>query len=166
MNKRPTWFTWEKVPIDKHIWLWLYHNMDYKKKIIIFFLRNEWSFICKNLCTLHTRMLCAKFSWNCLKKKIFKCSQFIFAFSLLSPLRKRAWPFLWTNLNTFHQRMLCANFGWNWSRGAREKDINLKSSQLDKKMDGWTTDNVIRKTYLSFQLRWAKKYMCACNNQT
>ena len=94
MHKRPTWFTWEKVPINKHIWkkLWLYHNMDYKKKIIIFFLRNEWSFICKNLCTLHTRMLCVKFSWKCLKKKIFKCRQCIFAFSLLSPLRKGRGP--------------------------------------------------------------------------
>ena len=35
-----------------------------KKTPSISFLRIKWSFMCKNLCPLHPRMLFAKFGWN------------------------------------------------------------------------------------------------------
>ena len=79
------------------------------------------------------------------RRKFFKFSQCILA--ILTG------PFFWTNLNPLYTRMLCAKFGW-------------KPVVLGKKMKMWKVydnDNhdgqgqiLIRKAYLSLQLRWAK----------
>ena len=43
-----------------------YNNVNWeKKKTIIYSMSIEWFFIWTNLNSLHPRMLCAKFSWNC-----------------------------------------------------------------------------------------------------
>ena len=93
-------------------------------------------------------MLCAKFGWNWLsgsgEEDFLILSMYFHHFIIISPL-KRPGPFIWTNLNPLHLRMLCAKFGWNWPSGSGEDDENVKSLQTD------------RQTYLSFQLRWAKK---------
>ena len=82
------------VPINKPIFakLWLYHNVDLKKKKL-------WelhvSYFCKNWNPLHQRMLCAKFIQTgpvVLEKKIFKFHQFIFYIFFLSPLEKGRGP--------------------------------------------------------------------------
>ena len=85
-------------------------------------------------------------------------------FLIISPW-KGVWPFIWTNLNPHHPRMLCAKFGWNWPCCSWEEDENVKSLQTDGQTDRQTdrrTDDgqqAIRKSQLSFQLRWAKNCM-------
>ena len=73
-------------------------------------------FIWTNLNSLHQRMLCAKFVWNCPsgsgEDDFLISSMYIRYFIIISPW-KRAGRFIWTNLNPLHPRMLSAKFGWN-----------------------------------------------------
>ena len=65
------------------------------------------------------------------------------------------WFFIWRNFNPYLPWMLFAKFGWNWPSGSGEEDENVKSLQTDRQTDDGR--QVIRKTHLSFQLRWANK---------
>ena len=85
-----------------------------------------WFFICRNLNSLHQRMLCAKIGWNWLcpyvKEDFLKFRQCIFAISLLSPVGK-VWSIIWQKnpLNLPHARMIILS--WNWPTGSREEHL-------------------------------------------
>ena len=94
-----------------------------------------------------------------LKKKIFK---FVNVFSLF----RNYLPFgeeMTLHLNILDspwpKEALCAKFGWKWPSGSGEEVKNRKSLQTDRRTVRQTDDGrqVIRKAYLSFKLRWAKK---------
>ena len=85
----------------------------------------------------------------------FQISTIYFHYLIIISPWKRVWPFIWTNLNSLYPRMICAKFDWNWSNVSEEEDENVKSLQTDRQMDN--KQQVIRKTNLSFQLRWATK---------
>ena len=63
-----TLLTWETSKINQHIWakLWLYSNVEYRrKKAILYLLFENWMVvICKTLNPLNSRMLWVKFGWN------------------------------------------------------------------------------------------------------
>ena len=52
----------------------------------------------------------------------------------------------------------CATFDWNKPSGSGGEDEHVKSLQTDRRQTDrqWTTGD--QKAYLSFQLRWAKKW--------
>ena len=96
------------------------------------------------------------FGWNwpsCSREEDFKILSMYFCYFVTIFQWKMVWPFIWTNLHSLHPRMLCAKFGWKWPSGPGKEDENMKSLQADGQTEG---RQVIRKAYLSFQLRWGK----------
>ena len=96
----------ETVHVNKNFRakLWEYHNVIYcQGGIITIFLRTKLSFICENLCVLHTR---TNFGWNwscCSSGEHFKFCQCLFAILLLSPLGKWCDPSFERNWIPFTQ---------------------------------------------------------------
>ena len=91
-----------------------------------------------------------------LEKNFFLFSSIYFRyFAIISPWKRAGSFFFLTNLNPFHPRVLSVKFEWNWLSGFGE-DENVKFT--DGRTDRQTDDGqqVIRKTHLSFQLRWGK----------
>ena len=88
------------------------------------------TFICINLNSLYSRMLCAKFGSNWPsgsgEEDFLILSMYFRYFVIISPW-KRAGPVIWTNLNPLHPRMLLAKFGWNWLSGSEEEDFLISS---------------------------------------
>ena len=105
------------------------------------FLFDDWKvFICKILCPLHPRMLCAiKFGWNGqmdLEKKIFVT---YFRQLVIISHWKRTRLFIWINLNPLCLRMLCAKFGGNWPNGSGEeggKKVYRRTDWIDRRTTG------------------------------
>ena len=84
-------------------------------------------FIWRKLNPPHTRILCAKISWNWLsgsgEENFLISSMHFHYFVIISPWKRAVGPFIWTNLNPLYPRMHCDNFGWNWLSGSGEEKI-------------------------------------------
>ena len=127
---------------------------------IIYPLKRVWPFIWTNLNLLHQGKLCAKFGWNWPsgsgEEDFLKLSIYFYYFPIISPLgrvlhlkKKLEFPSPGDTLCQVWLQLA----QWFWRRRWK----------CEKFTDGRTDDGrqVIRKAYLSFQLRWAKKYYIA-----
>ena len=96
--------------------------------------------------SLNSRLLCAKFGWNCLsgsREDFLKLSSYI-----SSPLHEWCGPSFEKNLNLLHSKMLCNKFGWK-SPGWSWKCAEFTDRQ-----------QVIRKVHFSFQPMCVKRNTC------
>jgi hypothetical protein len=118
-------------------------------------LKRTWPFNWTNLNSFHPCIIwpsLIEIGLLVLEKKIFKIKIFFLLFVIISPCR-RLFSFIWTNLNPLSPRTTYAKSGWNWPRG------DCRGLKMWKLTDNVRTMHVqwtIRKTHLSFQLRWAK----------
>ena len=113
----------------------------------------------KNLNLLHPRMFCAKFGWNCLigsqEKAFWELSTYFYYFPIISPW-KGVDLSLWKLESPSPKDMFCAKFGSIWLVILEKMNMWKVYRWMDRQLDGWQP---IRKSYLSFQLRyrWANK---------
>ena len=87
---------------------------------IIFPCKRTRPFIWTKLNSLHSRLLCAKFSWNKpsgSRGEDFNLTMYFRYFVIISPW-KRAWPFIWRNLNSLYSRKCL--FDWFWPSGSEK----------------------------------------------
>ena len=84
-----------------------------------------------------------------LEKKIYNVVNVILLFCYYFSFEKG----VALHLNTRFPFTPCATFDWNKPSGSGGEDEHVKSLQKDRQ---WTTGD--QKAYLSFQLRWAKKW--------
>ena len=85
-------------------------------------------FICRNLNSIHPKILCAKFGWNWpngSKEEDFKILSEYFGYFIISPLRKGRGPSLKKTLNTLFPKILCAKFVEIWPGGLGEDFLKL-----------------------------------------
>ena len=109
-NPWPTSLTWETIPFNKHMILFLGWLREKK-----YFLSPVFLIECSLLFKIESPLFKDDLHWIWASdsgKKNFKILSMYFCYFVIISPRKSIWPFIWTNYNSINSRKICAMFGW------------------------------------------------------